>query len=129
MKKFFETDDEFLSAVKITKLKEDATDLPTLIMQANLQYAETEYRYFAAKDTLTELTAEKYLSTRLAKEKAGIKVTEAFMNSVLDKDPELSVWRERIASIASELQKLKGLKDALQAKSVMLASMLGNQQI
>lgn len=127
--KFFETDDQFLAAAKIDKLKEDAIELPTLIMQANLQYATVDYQLYTLKEQLSSTTAEKYLTTRLAKENAGVKVTEAFMNAILDKDPELLAIKTDIAECLKELQKLKGLKDALQTKSVMLASMLGNQPI
>ena len=75
MAQFFKTEEDYLSATKITKLEDDAYILAGKIMQANLQFAEVEHEYLTLKEQLTELKAKYYIDIRTQKENSGINLS------------------------------------------------------
>jgi hypothetical protein len=125
MAQFFKTEEDYLSATKITKLEDDAYVLAGKIMQANLQFAEVEHEYLTLKEQLTELKAKYYIDIRTQKENSGIKITEATIDALIDSQPKILEIKAKLVEVNAELSKLKGLKDALAAKSVMLATIMG----
>ncbi|HQQ39516.1 MAG TPA: hypothetical protein PKY72_04375 [Bacilli bacterium] len=127
MAQFFTNDDDFLKAAKINKLEEDAYILSGDIMKANLQYAHTDYLLMQAKDELATAEAKLYLTIRTEKEKIGAKITEATIEALIKSQPDIIRLKQKVAELTAEVDKLKGLKDALSAKSVMLATMLGRE--
>ena len=94
-------------------------------MQANLQFAEVEHEYLTLKEQLTELKAKYYIDIRTQKESSGIKITEATIEALIDSQPKILEIKAKLVEVNAELSKLKGLKDALAAKSVMLATIMG----
>jgi hypothetical protein len=127
MAKFFDSDDDFLKAAKITQLEDDAYVLSGDIMKANLQFAHTDYLLMKAKDELNTTEAKMYIDIRTQKEKLGAKVTEATIEALIKSQPEIIKLKQTISELTAEVDRLKGLKDALAAKSVMLATMLGRE--
>jgi hypothetical protein len=128
MAQFFQSDEEFLKAAKITKLEDDAYVLSGDIMKANLQYSETEHKLLQMKDKLIELQSKYYIDIRQQKENSGVKITEATIESLINAQPPILELKNEITRLSAELSKLKGLKDALAAKSVMLATMIGSNK-
>ncbi len=96
-------------------------------MKANLQFAEIEYQLLTLKDKLSETQAKYYIDIRTQKENAGIKITEATIDALISSQPTILKLKAEIAEATAELSKLKGLKDALSAKSVMLATIIGRE--
>lgn len=127
MAQFFKNDTDYIKATSITKLEDDAYVLSGDIMKANLQFAEVEYKLLTLKDKLAETQAKYYIDIRTQKENAGIKITEATIDALISSQPEILRLKAEIAETTAELSKLKGLKDALAAKSVMLATIIGRE--
>jgi len=127
MAQFFKNDTDYIKATSITKLEDDAYVLSGDIMKANLQFAEIEYQLLTLKDKLSETQAKYYIDIRTQKENAGIKITEATIDALISSQPTILKLKAEIAEAAAELSKLKGLKDALSAKSVMLATIIGRE--
>jgi len=96
-------------------------------MKANLQYAHTDYLLMQAKDELSSTEAKMYINIRTEKEKLGAKITEATIEALIKSQPDIIRLKQKIAELTAEVDKLKGLKDALSVKSVMLATMLGRE--
>lgn len=127
MAQFFKNDTDYIKATSITKLEDDAYVLSGDIMKANLQFAEIEYQLLTLKDKLSETQAKYYIDIRTQKENAGIKITEATIDALISSQPTILKLKAEIAEATAELSKLKGLKDALSAKSVMLATIIGRE--
>ncbi|MFA5758498.1 MAG: hypothetical protein WC942_03885 [Clostridia bacterium] len=127
MAQFFKNDTDYIKATSITKLEDDAYVLSGDIMKANLQFAEIEYQLLTLKDKLSETQAKYYIDIRTQKENAGIKITEATIDALISSQPTILKLKAEIAEVTAELSKLKGLKDALSAKSVMLATIIGRE--
>ena len=124
---FFNQEDDFLSAAKITKMEDDAYILSGDIMKANLQYAHIDFLLMNTKEELSALEAKMYLDIRTQKELSGAKVTEATIEALIKSQPDIIKLKQKIVELTAEIDKLKGLKDALSVKSVMLATMLGRE--
>jgi phosphopantetheine adenylyltransferase len=127
MAQFFKNDTDYIKATSITKLEDDAYVLSGDIMKANLQFAEIEYQLLTLKDKLSETQAKYYIDIRTQKENAGIKITEATIDALISSQPTILKLKAEIAEATAGLSKLKGLKDALSAKSVMLATIIGRE--
>jgi hypothetical protein len=124
---FFSQEDDFLKAAKITKMEDDAYVLSGDIMKANLQYAHIDFLLMTAKEELSALEAKMYIDIRTQKELSGAKVTEATIEALIKSQSDIIKLKQKIAELTAETDKLKGLKDALSVKSVMLATMLGRE--
>lgn len=124
---FFSQEDDFLKAAKITKMEDDAYVLSGDIMKANLQYAHIDFLLMTTKEELSALEAKMYIDIRTQKELSGAKVTEATIEALIKSQPDIIKLKQKIAELTAETDKLKGLKDALSVKSVMLATMLGRE--
>jgi len=112
--------------INIVDLNGDLSDQPSVVSWFGVILAEAIASYESMKDQKERLYAQLYLKYREQDEKAGVKSTEARLNSMIITDKDYIVIQDRHSDVRRQMNILKSISTSLDHRRDMLIQLSAN---